>query len=189
MLMSICIVNSMCEEVWGILFWNWNETLKKRLILLSNIVHIIFHLINSTLLTRKQSRILSNKGKNGPGWPLTFWTLLTFHFDLCLSTGLAALPTLWGVVSSCWFVWFLFFTFFYIYITYYVLFCFCLLPWPRWFSCAVLEWRVSSKTVDGADSLWGNKPSHRTPHMPQHRLASQSPAHSRTQTHTSSHLL
>lgn len=37
------------------------------------------------------------------------------------------------------------------------------------FSCATLEWRVRSKTCDGADSLWGNKPAQGTPQTPQDR--------------------
>lgn len=84
--------------VWGILFWD--DSLKKRKNTVTPVKHCInLPLINSTLcsavpaVTSNQSCILTNLGKNWPGWPLTFWTPLTFHFDLCLSTGLSALPS------------------------------------------------------------------------------------------------
>lgn len=67
--------------------WNFKKTITP----VKHCIH--FPLINSTLccaltvVTSKQSWILTNQGENWPGWPL-----LTFHFDLCLSTGLPALP-------------------------------------------------------------------------------------------------
>lgn len=137
-----------------------------------------FPLINSTLWfcgdgfhkwTELDFWIWTNQGMNWPGRPPTFWTLLTFHFDLCLSTGLLAFRLLRGVVSSRWFVHFLFFV--------YLSVAMALL---LWFSRAALEWRVRSKTVAGADSLWGNKPSHRTPQTPQHRP----PSHAHRRRHT-----
>lgn len=38
-----------------------------------------------------------------------------------------------------------------------------LFPGQPWLSCAELEWRVRSKTVNGAGSLWGNKRQHHRP--------------------------
>lgn len=125
-----------------------------------------------TVIMSEQSWILTNQGKNWPGWPLTFWALTNLPLGPLTEHWPPALPTLRGVVSSCWFVLFYFFTFFFFY---YIHGVFCLsvaMAVVCGFSRAALEWRVRPKTVIGADSLWGNKPSHRMPQTPQHRLVS-----------------
>ena len=108
-----------------------------------------FPLINSTLWfcsdgfhkwTELDFWIWTNQGMNWPGRPPTFWTLLTFHFDLCLSTGLLALRLLRGVVSSRWFVHFFFF-FFYIFFFFFI----HLLPWQCF--CGLVAQRLNEECV------------------------------------------
>lgn len=103
-------------------------------------------------------------------WPSEL--LLTFHLDLWQSTDLQlSLPSEVSCLhaDSFCFIFLLFFFFYYIHGV------FCLsvaMAVVCGFSRAALEWRVRPKTVIGADSLWGNKPSHRMPQTPQHRLVS-----------------
>lgn len=100
----------------------------------------------------------------------------------CLSTDLQAPPTLLRcrvnilIRSLLGFFCFVFF----IYISLFLFLFICCRGKCVWFCCAVLEWRVRPKAVNGADSLWGNKPSHGTPQAPpppRPRLASRSPSH------------
>lgn len=90
-----------------------------------------------------------------PGWPLTFSTL---QFDLCLSTD----PSLRPIPPRCR-VFMLIRSIYFYYRNFICILILCFHGNGLRFSRAALEWRVRSKTINGAGSLWGNKPAQRTP--------------------------
>lgn len=144
-------------------------------------------LINFTLcsavpvVTSNQSWILTNLGKNWPGWPLTFlnstnlplWPL-SVHWPLGSS-----FPSEVSCLHADSFGFYYFNVCIY---TYLVSFC---LSVAMAVVCGLVAQRLNEECVqkpfNGADSLWGNKPSHWTPQMPQHRLAPLSPAQTLSQ--------
>lgn len=125
------------------------------LFLICNILYRKHFFSCETLYSKSCNYIHADRSKwDRPEWPLTFSTL---HFDLCALTSTHPLP-----LRCCVVVLIHSFLIIIYLILRIIFFSFFLYPFPRqrWLSCAELEWRVRSKTVNGAGSLWGNKRQH-----------------------------
>lgn len=144
----LIVINIFCIRVgsWGHFLLNCNWSWQER---------ISFSC--ETLYSRSCNSIhADNSNSDWPGLPLTFSTL---HFDLC--TDLQSPSPSEVLCLRADLVHFLII----IYVTFKIFFWFFLYLFPgqQWLSCAELEWRVRSKTVNGAGSLWGNKRQHHRP--------------------------